>query len=33
VFRGVPAPTNLTVPPHTYLTENLLLIGSDTGTA
>ncbi|HEX9877484.1 MAG TPA: ubiquinol-cytochrome c reductase iron-sulfur subunit [Gammaproteobacteria bacterium] len=33
VFRGVPAPTNLTVPPHTYLTEDLLLIGSETGTA
>lgn len=33
VFRGVPAPTNLTVPPHTYLTEGLLLIGSETGTA
>jgi len=33
VYRGVPAPTNLSVPPHRYLTEGTLLIGSDTGTA
>jgi ubiquinol-cytochrome c reductase iron-sulfur subunit len=33
VFSGVPAPTNLTVPPYTFLNESTLLIGSDTGTA
>jgi ubiquinol-cytochrome c reductase iron-sulfur subunit len=33
VFSGVPAPTNLTVPPYTFLTEGLLLIGSDVGAA
>ena len=31
VYRGVPAPTNLSVPPHRYVAENVLLIGSDTG--
>jgi ubiquinol-cytochrome c reductase iron-sulfur subunit len=31
VFAGVPAPTNLTVPPYRYLNDNTLLIGSDTG--
>lgn len=29
VFKGVPAPTNLIVPPHKYLSENTLLIGDD----
>jgi ubiquinol-cytochrome c reductase iron-sulfur subunit len=29
VFRGVPAPTNMVVPPHQYLTESVLLIGDD----
>ncbi|HBZ30890.1 MAG TPA: ubiquinol-cytochrome c reductase iron-sulfur subunit [Nitrosomonas nitrosa] len=29
VYKGVPAPTNLVVPPHTYLSENQLLIGSE----
>lgn len=29
VFKGVPAPTNLEVPPHTYLSENTVLIGDD----
>jgi len=33
VYRGVPAPSNLSVPPHRYLTEGVLLIGSDTGAA
>jgi len=33
VYRGVPAPTNLSIPPHRYLTEGVLLIGSDTGMA
>lgn len=27
VFKGSPAPTNLVVPPHQYLTETTLLIG------
>ncbi len=29
VYKDVPAPTNLLVPPHTYLSENVLLIGLD----
>ena len=29
VYKGVPAPTNLDVPPHTYLSETELLIGED----
>lgn len=29
VFNGVPAPTNLVVPPHQYLSEHVILIGSD----
>lgn len=29
VFSGVPAPTNLTVPPYTFLNDRTLLIGSD----
>ena len=29
VFKGSPAPTNLVVPPHQYLSGNLLLIGVD----
>ena len=29
VFSGVPAPTNLVVPPHQYLTDTVLLIGDD----
>ncbi len=29
VFKGVPAPVNLKVPPHTYLSETRLLIGQD----
>lgn len=29
VYKNVPAPTNLVVPPHTYLSENRLLIGSE----
>ena len=31
VFQGVPAPTNLTVPPYRYINDNTILIGSDTG--
>ena len=30
VFKGSPAPINLVVPPHKYLTDNTLLIGVDT---
>ena len=29
VYKNVPAPTNLLVPPHIYLSENVLLIGSE----
>lgn len=33
VYMGVPAPTNLVVPPYTYLTETRILIGKDGGAA
>lgn len=33
VFKGVPAPLNLQVPPHRYLNEGTLLIGEDGGAA
>ena len=33
VFDGVPAPTNLPVPPYRYINDNTILIGSDTGNA
>jgi ubiquinol-cytochrome c reductase iron-sulfur subunit len=29
VFRGAPAPTNLTVPPYTFVSDGSLLIGED----
>lgn len=29
VYRGAPAPTNLPVPPYTFLSDNTLLIGED----
>lgn len=29
VYKGVPAPTNLVIPPHSYLSESELLIGED----
>ncbi len=29
VYKGVPAPTNLVIPPHTYLSDDLILIGVD----
>lgn len=29
VFKNVPAPTNLEIPPHSYLTDTRLLIGED----
>lgn len=31
VFAGVPAPTNLPVPPYRYVDDSTLLIGADTG--
>lgn len=31
VYEGVPAPTNLTVPPHAYINADTILIGSDMG--
>jgi len=32
VFKNVPAPTNLIIPPYQYLTESLVEIGSDENT-
>ena len=29
VYAGVPAPTNLPVPPHSYLTDTRIRIGED----
>ncbi|KPK07681.1 MAG: ubiquinol-cytochrome c reductase iron-sulfur subunit [Betaproteobacteria bacterium SG8_39] len=29
VYKGAPAPTNLEVPPHMYLSDNKILIGDD----
>jgi len=33
VYQGVPAPTNLVVPPHQYVSDNVILIGEDEGAA
>ncbi len=33
VYSNVPAPKNLEVPPHMYLSDNEILIGSDEGAA
>jgi ubiquinol-cytochrome c reductase iron-sulfur subunit len=33
VYRGVPAPLNLVVPPHRYLSNTVILIGEDEGVA
>lgn len=33
VYSGVPAPTNLRVPPHRYLSDSVILIGDDGGAA
>ena len=30
VFKGVPAPTNLVIPPHKYLSDTRVVIGEDT---
>ena len=29
VYKGAPAPVNLDVPPHTYLSDSTILIGDD----
>lgn len=29
VYKGVPAPVNLVIPPHQYLSDSLILIGQD----
>jgi ubiquinol-cytochrome c reductase iron-sulfur subunit len=31
VFKDVPAPYNLTVPPYEYINDGTILVGSDTG--
>jgi ubiquinol-cytochrome c reductase iron-sulfur subunit len=33
VFKDVPAPDNLRVPPYRYMTDTMLMIGSDSGVA
>jgi ubiquinol-cytochrome c reductase iron-sulfur subunit len=33
VYSGFPAPTNLRVPPHRFIRDDLILIGQDTGAA
>jgi ubiquinol-cytochrome c reductase iron-sulfur subunit len=33
VYRNLPAPTNLVIPPHFYLSDTLLLVGEDEGAA
>ena len=33
VYSGVPAPSNLRVPPHRFVRDDLILIGQDTGAA
>lgn len=33
VYRGVPAPSNLVIPPHKYLTDTKVVIGEDTKAA
>lgn len=33
VYAGVPAPTNLVIPPHSFLSDNVVLIGVDGGAA
>jgi ubiquinol-cytochrome c reductase iron-sulfur subunit len=32
VYKGVPAPTNLRVPPYRFLREDLIMIGAEAGT-
>ena len=33
VYKGVPAPSNLRVPPHRFVRDDLILIGQDSGAA
>lgn len=33
VFKSVPAPTNLVIPPHYYMDENRILVGEEEGAA
>jgi ubiquinol-cytochrome c reductase iron-sulfur subunit len=33
VYKGVPAPLNLEIPPHKYISDTLILIGEDSGVA
>jgi ubiquinol-cytochrome c reductase iron-sulfur subunit len=33
VYKGVPAPSNLRIPPHRFVRDDLILIGQDTGAA
>ena len=33
VYKGVPAPLNLEIPPHKYISETLILIGDGRGAA
>jgi ubiquinol-cytochrome c reductase iron-sulfur subunit len=33
VYKGVPAPTNLVIPKHTYLNDATILVGEDEGAA
>ena len=33
VYKGVPAPTNLRIPPYRFVRDDLILIGQDTGAA
>ena len=33
VYAGFPAPTNLVIPPHSFLSDNVVLIGVDGGAA
>ena len=30
VYRGVPAPTNLEIPPYRFVTDTLIIVGEDT---
>lgn len=33
VYKGVPAPTNLSIPPYRFVGDNMILIGDDAGVA
>ena len=33
VFKGAPAPSNMTVPPYTFLTDGKILVGADSAAA